>query len=99
MKKFITELGVIPSCVDPVTLYCDNNGAIAQAREPRSHQKSKHILRRFHLIREIIDRGDIVVERVSSNNNITDPLTKVLTQNVFKSHCSLMEIRHVGDWF
>ena len=29
MKKFITELVVVPSCVDPVTLYCDNNGTIA----------------------------------------------------------------------
>ena len=62
MKKFITKLGVIPSCVDPVTLYCDNNGTTAQVREPRSHQKSKHILRKFHLIREIIGQGDVAVE-------------------------------------
>ncbi|KAK8685913.1 hypothetical protein V6N13_124945 [Hibiscus sabdariffa] len=38
IKKFITELGVIPSIADAVDLYCDNNGAIAQAKEPRSHQ-------------------------------------------------------------
>ena len=97
MKKFIAELGVVPSCVDPVTLYCDNNGAIAQAKEPRSHQKSKHILRRFHLIKEIIDRRDVVVERVSSNNNIADLLTKTLSQNMFESQQSLMEIRNVDD--
>ena len=54
MKKFITELGVVPSISEPIPLLCDNNGAIAQAKEPRSHQKSKHLLRRFHLIREII---------------------------------------------
>ncbi|KAK8559181.1 hypothetical protein V6N12_042463 [Hibiscus sabdariffa] len=40
IKKFITELGVIPSISDAVDLYCDNNGAIAQAKEPRSHQRS-----------------------------------------------------------
>ena len=44
IKKFITRLGIIPSISDPVELYCDNNGAIAQAKEPRSHQRSKHIL-------------------------------------------------------
>ncbi|KAK8631622.1 hypothetical protein V6N13_028405 [Hibiscus sabdariffa] len=49
-QKFITELGVVPSISDALELYCDNNGAIAQAKEPRSHQRSKHILRRFHLI-------------------------------------------------
>ncbi|KAL4361336.1 hypothetical protein GQ457_04G018620 [Hibiscus cannabinus] len=64
IKKFITGLGVIPSITDVVDLYCDNNGAIAQAKEPRSHQRSKHILRRFHLIREIIDRGDVEICKV-----------------------------------
>ena len=54
IRKFVAELGVVPSIVDPIPLYCDNNGAIAQAKEPRSHQKSKHVLRRYHLIREII---------------------------------------------
>jgi len=44
IRKFISELGVVPSCSSPIDLYCDNSGAIAQAKEPRSHQKSKHIL-------------------------------------------------------
>ena len=64
MKKFITELGVVPGIEDPIPLLCDNNGAIAQAKEPRSHQKSKHILRRFQLIREIIERVEIKIQKV-----------------------------------
>ena len=28
IKKFITELGVVPSVVHPISLYCDNNRAI-----------------------------------------------------------------------
>ena len=43
IRKFVTELGVVPSIVDPIDLYCDNNGAIAQAKEPQSHQRSKHV--------------------------------------------------------
>ena len=38
IKKFITGLGVVPSVSNPVNLKCDNNGAIAQAKEPISHQ-------------------------------------------------------------
>ena len=38
MRKFIAELEVVPSISDPIIVYCDNNGAIAQAKEPRSHQ-------------------------------------------------------------
>ena len=54
MCKFIDELGVVPTIVDPIVLYCDNNGAIALAKEPRSHQQSKHIKRKYHLIREFV---------------------------------------------
>ena len=43
MKKFISKLGVIASIEQPITLFGDNSGAIAQVKEPRSHQKSKHI--------------------------------------------------------
>ncbi|KAL0294444.1 UNVERIFIED_CONTAM: hypothetical protein Sradi_6887100 [Sesamum radiatum] len=52
MKNYIQELGVVPSIAEPVVIFCDNNGAIAQAKEPRSHHRSKHILRRYHLLRE-----------------------------------------------
>src|ERR1041385_7018640 len=31
LKKFVIELGVFPSCTDPVSIYCDNTGAIANA--------------------------------------------------------------------
>ena len=34
IKKFVSELGVVPSCSSLIDLYCDNNGAIAQAKEP-----------------------------------------------------------------
>ncbi|KAL0286073.1 UNVERIFIED_CONTAM: Retrovirus-related Pol polyprotein from transposon TNT 1-94 [Sesamum calycinum] len=45
MKNYIQELGVVPSITEPVIIFSDNNGAIAQAKEPRSHHRSKHILR------------------------------------------------------
>ena len=62
MKKFITELGVIPEIEQPVSLYCDNTEIVTQAKESRSYHKSKHILRWFHLIREIVERCDVIVE-------------------------------------
>ncbi|KAL4272426.1 hypothetical protein GQ457_13G015890 [Hibiscus cannabinus] len=98
IKKFRTRLGVIPSISDAVDLYCDNNGAIAQAKEPRSHQRSKHILRRFHLIREIIDRGDVEICKVHTDDNIADPLTKPLAQQKHDRHTESLGIRYVSDW-
>ncbi|KAK4389846.1 Secreted RxLR effector protein [Sesamum angolense] len=48
MKNYIHELGVLPSIAEPVVIFYDNNGAIAQ-----------HILRRYHLRREMVSRGDV----------------------------------------
>ncbi|KAK8616635.1 hypothetical protein V6N13_116605 [Hibiscus sabdariffa] len=98
IKKFITELGVVPSISDVMELYCDNNGAIAQAKEPRSHQRSKHILRRFHLIREIIDRGHAEICKIHTYDNISDPLTKPLAQQKHDRHTESLGIRYVIDW-
>ncbi|KAK8536017.1 hypothetical protein V6N12_012679 [Hibiscus sabdariffa] len=98
IKKFITELGVVPSISDALELYCDNNGAIAQAKEPRSHQRSKHILWRFHLIREIVDRGDVEICKVHTDDNIADPLTKPLSQQKHDRHTESLGIRYVSDW-
>ena len=98
LKKFIIDLGVVPTISDPIPLLCDNNGEIEQAKEPKSHHKSKHILRPFHLIREIISRGDVVVERLPSTNNGVDPLTKPLAQEVFERHCTTLGLMHKGDW-
>jgi hypothetical protein len=98
IKKYMTELGVVPSASRPLELYCDNNGAIAQANEPRSHQKSKHVLRRYHLIREIIERGDVKVCKLDTEANTADPLTKSLSQAKHTMHTSGMGIRFMRDW-
>jgi hypothetical protein len=76
-------------------LYCDNSGATAQAKEPRSHKNSKQLLRRYHLIREIIDRGDVKICKVQMDLNIADPLTKALSQQKHEAHMSSMGIRYL----
>ena len=97
IRKFINELKVVPSIVDLILLYYDNNGSIAQAKEPRSHQRSKHVLRIYHLIKEIIGRHDVIIENVPINHNIDDPLTKTLPQTKFDSHALTYGMRYKGD--
>ena len=98
IKNFIFRLGVVPSITNPVDVYCDNNRAIAQAKEPRSHQRSKHVLRRFHLIREIIERGDVKICRVHTDDNVVDPLIKPLPQSKNDSHTRSIGIQFMPDW-
>ena len=41
MKQFMMDLGVVPSALNPITLFCDNTGAIALPKEPRFHKKER----------------------------------------------------------
>ena len=45
IKKFLEEVGVVPSAMNPMALYCDNSGVVAPAKETRSHMKTRHIER------------------------------------------------------
>jgi len=97
LKKFTTELGVIPSALDPMIIYCDNTGAIANAREPRSHKNSKHIKRRFHMIREYVKDGDIKICKVHTDLNVADPLTKPLPRARHDQHLESMGVRFLPN--
>ena len=78
-KKFLSDLGVVRMEQVPITLFCDNSGAVAQSKDPRNHKKGKHIERKYHFIRDIVAHGDIVVEKIESENNLTDPFIKALS--------------------
>ena len=39
-----------------------------------------------------------MVERVPSTDNVADPLTKPLAQEVFEHHCTTMGLLHKGNW-
>ena len=93
MREFMIELGVVPSALDPMVIYCDNTGAIANAKEPRSHKNSKHFKRRFHTIREYIKEGDIQICKVHTDLNVADPLTKALPRAKHDQHLESMGVR------
>ena len=89
MRRFLIELGVFPNASSPLNLHCDNNGAIAQAKEPRNHQKNKHVLRKFRLIREFVRQDEIKMCKIHTDLNVADPLTKALPQPKHEAHVRL----------
>ena len=37
LRKFFIRLGVVPSVVQSMILFCNNSEAVAQSKEPRNH--------------------------------------------------------------
>ena len=97
LRKFIIELGVVPSIDSPVLLYCDSSSAIAQAKEPKSHHHTKHVLHHYHLMREIVNRGDIELQKIDGKENLADPFTKALGIKEFDDFKWKIGIRYYPD--
>ncbi len=64
-------------------IYEDNQGAIALAKNPVGHKRTKHIDMRYHFIREKIDRGQLVLKYRSTKDMTADIFTKGLPVNKF----------------
>ena len=64
----------------------DNQGALQLSKNPASSSKSKHIDVRHHCFRELVRQGDKTVNRVPSEYQHADILTKVLAFDLFEIH-------------
>ncbi|GKA51792.1 hypothetical protein Tco_0744988 [Tanacetum coccineum] len=78
VRKFISELGVVPIIKEPISMYCDNTGAITIANEFGITKGARHFRAKVHYLREVIEFGDIKLEKVHTDDNLADPFTKAL---------------------
>lgn len=79
----------------PITLYIDNKSAIDLAKNPVFHGRSKHIDIRYHFIRECVERGEIVIQHISTNEQRADVLTKAMATVKFEKMRDLLGIRRL----
>ena len=82
--------------IDPVVIYIDNKSAIDLAKNPTFHGRNKHIDIRYHFIRECVERGEIVVKHISSENQRADSLTKALFAVKFDRMRKLLGMKNLN---
>ncbi|GJY22440.1 hypothetical protein Tco_0396098 [Tanacetum coccineum] len=69
--------------LDDAPIMCDNKGTIDLSRNPVQHSRTKHIEIRHYFLRDNVQKGNISIEKVASEDNIADKLTKPLKHEVF----------------
>lgn len=75
---------------NPTTLHCDNQGAIALAKDNKFHARTKHIDIRYHFIREAVEDGSINMQYIPTNENIADIFTKPLAKAKFERFVQML---------
>ncbi|WZZ85883.1 hypothetical protein YC2023_114462 [Brassica napus] len=83
--------------IEKTLIRADNKSAIALAKNPVFHRRSKHIHKRFHFIREKVEQDEIDVEHVPGTEQKADILTKALARIKFKEMKDLIQVQDLSE--
>ena len=92
IKKLITEIAFPPQL--PSQLKCDNKEAINILENPVQHDITKQVEMDRHFIKEKIEDSSVELLFVRSEDQLTNILTKVVTDRAFT--CVLSKLS-IGD--
>jgi hypothetical protein len=65
-------------------ILCDNQSCIKMTENHVFHDRSKHIEIRYHFIRDMVQRGALKLQYISTDEQVADVLTKPLSRVKFE---------------
>ncbi|RVW26505.1 Retrovirus-related Pol polyprotein from transposon TNT 1-94 [Vitis vinifera] len=86
LRNLILELQVVDSIFRPIVIYCDNNAAMFYSKNNKISMGSKHMEIKYLTVKDLVKKGDIVIEHIRTKSMLADPLTKGLKSITFKEH-------------
>jgi hypothetical protein len=93
IKQMLKDFNMLQE--GPVTVFEDNNGCIAMAKNPEGRNRTKHIEVKYHYGRQCIENGDVEIKRVDTKNQIADGFTKALGRTDFNKFKDMLTLK---DW-
>jgi hypothetical protein len=82
MKQTLTDIQV--EYDEPISIYYDNTSIINISKNLVMHSKTKHILIKYHFLREQVAETNIIVEYVGTKEQVQNIFTKLLPREVFE---------------
>lgn len=92
-KNLFDSFGIPPLL--PMKLYCDSKSALHIAANPVFHERTKHVERDCHHVRDALKSKFISTEHVTSKNQLADILTKPLPRPLFENILSKLAVRNL----
>ena len=82
LRRLFADLGLKLTDI-PTVIFEDNQAAIELSKNPRHHNRMKHVDINYHFTRERVATGEVSVHYVPSTENIADIMTKGLSKGPF----------------
>ena len=78
-----------------VKFFCDNTSAINISKNPVHQSRTKHINIRHHFLRDHVNKGDIKIDGIGTDDQLADIFTKPLDESRF---CKLRNELNIIDF-
>ena len=93
LRSLLTSLRPNSNVLKTVIIYSDNQGAIALAKDPRAHGRTKHIDIATHFCREKVADKSVAFKYTPTNRQVADGLTKPLARDKFEAFRDAIGLR------
>ncbi|GAV66772.1 hypothetical protein CFOL_v3_10282 [Cephalotus follicularis] len=94
LRKLLADLG--QKQLRPTNIHCDNMSAIAIAKNPIQHGKTKHIKIKYYSIKEAKKNGDVSLLHCKSEDQLANIFTKCLPKNKFEELRSKLGVSNIN---
>jgi hypothetical protein len=82
LRKLLTDLFELE--MRETLILCDNQSCIKMTKNPVFHDRSKHMEIRYHYIRDMVQRGALMLQYISTDEKVVEVLTKPLSHIKFE---------------
>lgn len=77
---------------ETATVWCDSQSAICLSKNNTFHERTKHVAVKYHFIRDVIEDGEVEVNKIHTSRNPADILTKTIPVNKFVAALDLLRL-------
>ena len=84
LRGLLNQLNSKDQAIKAVMIYCDNQGAMALAKNPQFHARIKHINIQHYYVREQVTADNVALEYISTKRQVADELIKALCKDKFE---------------
>ncbi|XP_038981679.1 secreted RxLR effector protein 161-like [Phoenix dactylifera] len=89
LRGLVQDLGLEQDRLD---INCDSQSALHLARDQMYHERTKHVDVRYHFIRDLVENGDVRLQKIYTAHNPADMFTKPITAVKFRTFLNLIGV-------
>ncbi|KAH9735931.1 hypothetical protein KPL71_017911 [Citrus sinensis] len=92
IQRLLEELG---HKQEKISVFCDSQSVLHIARNQAFHSRTNHIGVQYHFVREVMEDGNVDLQKIHTKENLTDVLTKPINADKFiwsRSSCGLTKM-------